>query len=134
MQNKSNTIARERLPPEVNKLLQEYQSGYLQEKQLVRAIRQSSKHESSKVFNSLGEAVLITLLLLGFLTYKVNNLNLSQVTSPQQTATGEAIAIPSKLDPNKIVTAMQRKGYKLRTGLGELNIIYVFKCIIIVFQ
>lgn len=126
MQNKPNTITRERLPPEVEKLLQEYQSGYLRESQLVSAIKNTAKHESSKVFNSLGEAVLITLLLLGFLTYKVNNLNLSQVTSPQQTATGEAIAIPSKLDPVKIVTAMQRKGYKLRTGLGELNIVYVF--------
>lgn len=128
MQNKPNTIARERLPPEVEKLLQEYQSGYLRESELVSAIKNTAKHESSKVFNSLGEAVLITLLLLGFLTYKVGLIPSAGIStaSPQQITTGEAIAIPSKLDPVKIVNAMQRKGYRLRTGLGELNIIYVF--------
>ena len=38
----------------------------------------------------------------------------------------EFTPIPSKIDPAKIVTAMERKGYRLRKGPGELNIIYVF--------
>jgi hypothetical protein len=128
MQNKSSTIPRERLPPEVEKLLSDYQSGYLRESELVGAIKNTAKHESSKVFNSLGEALLITLLLLGFLTYKVGLIPSAGISSSnsQQITTGEVVAIPSKLDPNKIVSAMQRKGYRLRTGLGELNIIYVF--------
>lgn len=38
----------------------------------------------------------------------------------------ESTPVPSKLDPSKIVSAMQRKGYRIRTGPGELNVVYVF--------
>lgn len=42
-------------------------------------------------------------------------------------ATGTDFApVPSKLDPSKIVSAMQRKGYRIRSGPGELNVVYVF--------
>lgn len=130
MQNKLETIPRERLPPELNKLISDYQAGYLRESELVGAIKASSKHEAGKVFNSLGEAVLITLLLLGFLTYKVGLIPSSTTPNsqsvPGQVSSGNIQAIPSKLDPVKIINVMQSKGYRVRKGLGELNIIYVF--------
>lgn len=38
----------------------------------------------------------------------------------------EFTPVSSKISPVKIVEAMERKGYKLRKGPGELNVVYVF--------
>jgi len=121
-----------RLPPEVQKLIYEYSSGYLRESELAGAIKASSKHEASKVYNALGDVILILFLLLGLLAYKVNN-SVTSTTAPPiagQVSSGSSnspgYAVPSKVDPNLIIKYMQNKNYQIRAGLGELNIVYVF--------
>ena len=122
------TKEKARLPPELERLLKDYQSGYLRESEISGAIRQSSKHESSKIFNALGEGLIISFLMIGFLGYKLNNLQPASIPGQNQSQiqAGEIQAIPSKIDSLKVVQAMQRKGFKIRQGLGELNIVYIF--------
>lgn len=53
--------------------------------------------------------------------------NQSQSTSANQVSdTQKQVAVSSKIDPAILVSAMQKKGYQLRTGPGELNVVYVF--------
>jgi len=55
--------------------------------------------------------------IIGFLPI-ASNTNIAPANQMQ--------SVPSKLDPARIVSAMQRKGYRVRTGPGELNVVYVF--------